>query len=57
MMAQRLADDLIRIPTYDETPDGTEAHGTDDIGPDDPRYARYDTWLRQQEAESGVSDD
>lgn len=53
MRAERLADGRIRIPTSEETAGGDLAHGFDDIGPDDPRYAAYDRWLKQEDSARG----
>lgn len=48
MRATRLRDGRIRIPVYLDTKDGGKIHSTADVGPDDPRYAAYDEWLRQE---------
>jgi hypothetical protein len=51
MLPERLPDGRIRIPVSGQVPGGV-AHGVDEIGPDDPRFDRYDAWLRQQEQEA-----
>jgi hypothetical protein len=56
MRARRIRGGRIEIPTVIDTPDGGIAHGSDQIGPDDPRYAAYDAWLRQQEADGRIRD-
>jgi hypothetical protein len=57
MLAKRLSETEIQIPTIDEVAGGGLAHGTEVIGPDDPRYADYDAWLAQQEEEEEEDDD
>lgn len=57
MRAVRLADDLIRIPSMQASGTGDLVHATEEITPDDPRFARYDAWLRQQEEQEGVLSD
>lgn len=48
MRASRLVDGRIRVPVYLDARNGGKTHGTEVIGPDDPRYADYDKWLRQE---------
>jgi hypothetical protein len=56
MRAVRLADDLIQIPVSDTTDSGDLVHTTETITPDDPRFAAYDAWLRQQEEQGDDTD-
>ena len=49
MNATRLADGSIRIPKRAEA-DGVIGDGFVTIGPDDPDFAKWDEWLKTQEA-------
>ncbi len=56
MIAVRLPDGNLRIPTTYIAPSGAIVDGARVIGADDPEYAKWDAWMKAHGHESEVPD-